>query len=92
MDTSRGGRLAARAALTAVGQQYELQPVSSAHGEIRWFVNLPQTLRELYSANATDKDFLVFGDERSTFRESYDQICRIAVVDRKSTRLNSSHT
>jgi long-chain acyl-CoA synthetase len=84
MDTSRGGRLAARGALTAPGQQYELQPVSSAHGEIRWFVNLPQTLRELYSANATDKDFLVFGDERSTFREAYDQICRIAVVLQRS--------
>jgi long-chain acyl-CoA synthetase len=73
-------RAEARAALTAPGQTYELRTMHTDRGEIRWFVNLPQTLRQLYDQNATDKEFLVFGDERLTFRDAYDRIARIAVV------------
>ena len=80
---SQLARAEVRAALTAPGQTYELQTVHTDRGGIRWFVNLPQTLRELYDQNATDKEFLVFGDERLTFRDAHDRIARIAVVLRE---------
>ena len=73
-------RAEVRAALTAPGKPYELQSVAVERGTARWFVNLPQTLREVYEQNATEKEFLIFGDERLTFRDAYDRIARIAVV------------
>jgi len=80
MGNVQSSRAEVRAELTAPGQTYELQPVELERGAVRWFVNLPQTLRELYEQNATGKDFLVFGDEQLTFAEAYDRIARIAVV------------
>lgn len=73
-------RVEARAALTAPGQPHELQSVATPRGTVPWFVNLPQTLRDLYVQYATDAPFLVFGDERLTFRAALDRIARIAVV------------
>ncbi|MEI8238904.1 MAG: class I adenylate-forming enzyme family protein [Actinomycetota bacterium] len=73
-------RAEAFAALTAPGQTYELQTVSTARGPQLVFVNLPQTLPELYASCVSDAEFLVLDDERLTYRETYDQIAGLARV------------
>jgi long-chain acyl-CoA synthetase len=70
----------AYAALTAPGQTYELQTVQTDRGPIRVFANLPHTMPELYAANVSDKEFLIYGDERLTFRQAHERITAIARV------------
>lgn len=67
-------------ALTAPGQPFEL-----VHGTVfgrptRLFRNGPKTLRELFQDNLSDKTFLVYDNERLTFREAYTQSCKLADV------------
>jgi len=73
-------RAEAFATLTASGQTYELQTVSTARGPQRVFVNLPQTLPELYADCVSDAEFLVLDDERLTFRQTYERIAGLARV------------
>ena len=73
-------RLKALELLTAREQDYELMPVTSFGREGRGFVNGPQTLRDLYRQNQSDETFLVFGEERYSFRESYQKSVRIASI------------
>ncbi|MFZ4718099.1 MAG: class I adenylate-forming enzyme family protein [Ilumatobacteraceae bacterium] len=73
-------RAEAIAALTAPGAAYELRVVDTAVGPQRVFVGLPQTLPDLYASCASDKEFLVLGDERRTFREVHELIAGLARV------------
>ena len=73
-------RADAIATLTAPGQTYELRTIDTDRGPIRVFVNLPQTLPELFAANVSDREFLVYQDERRTFREVHDLIIGLARV------------
>ncbi len=79
-DTNPLTRAQAYAALTAPGQPYELRTIDTDRGPIREFVNLPRTMPELYAANVSDREFLVYGDERLTFRQVYERITAIARV------------
>jgi long-chain acyl-CoA synthetase len=71
-------RQEAIAQLTAEGQPYELSTVDGPHGPLRVFANAPANLGRLYAAAVSDAPFLVYGDERYTFREAYDAAARIA--------------
>jgi long-chain acyl-CoA synthetase len=56
----------------------ELQPVDTRRGPEQAFVNAQLTLRELFSETATDATFLVYGDERLTFAQTYRRAAAIA--------------
>jgi long-chain acyl-CoA synthetase len=56
----------------------ELQPVDTRRGPEQVFVNAQLTLRELFSDTATDATFLVYGDERLTFAQTYRRAAAIA--------------
>jgi long-chain acyl-CoA synthetase len=73
-------RAEAIATLTASGQTYELRELDTDRGPIRVFANLPQTLPELYAANISDREFLVYQDERWTFRDVHRLITGLARV------------
>ncbi len=66
--------------LTAPGQFYELATEQGAHGPLRVFVNAPASLRRLFADTATDAPFIVFGEERLTFREAHDAAARMGHV------------
>ncbi len=71
-------RAQALAALTARGEPYALETQQIRGRPQKVFVNAPATLRDLYDASVSDKDFLVFQDERLTFAETHRQADRIA--------------
>ncbi len=78
-------RQAALDALTAPGQTYELQTIELQtierdHQRLRVFKNAPPTLRVLYADSCSDSTFIVFGNERLTFSQAYQQSARIAQV------------
>ena len=66
------------AALTAVGQPYELQVIATERGPISIFVNAPQSLRELFEHNLSDAPFIVYDTERLTFSDAYRLASKIA--------------
>lgn len=57
------------AQLTAAGQAHETQWVQGPRGPVLAYPNLPATLRDLYTVNASDAEFLVFENERRTFAD-----------------------
>lgn len=62
-------RAEAITALTAAGEPYELEAVEQ-YGEIcRAFKNAPRSLRQLFDEAASDETFIVYQDERYTFKE-----------------------
>lgn len=64
---------------SSAGAPLELQEVNTRAGvPQKWFVNGPQTLRELYEQNLTDATFFVYDDERYTFRDSYQLAANLA--------------
>ncbi len=71
-------RTEALAALTASGENYELETVETVRGSVRVFQHAPPTLRELFASTATDRPFLVYDDERMTFAETYAAAARVA--------------
>ncbi len=71
-------RAQAIAELTAPGQPYELQLQTIRGTACRAFANAPTSLRELFSATATDLEFIVYQDERLTFAEAQARAARIA--------------
>ncbi|MEP6623155.1 MAG: class I adenylate-forming enzyme family protein [Acidimicrobiia bacterium] len=71
-------RAEAIASLTAPGQTYELEVVETARGPVRAFRNAPPSLRALFEATASDRPFIVYEDERYTFRETYVRAARTA--------------
>ena len=68
------------AALTAVGQPYELQVIETERGPISIFVNAPRSLRDLYERNLSDATFIVYNTERLTFFDAYRLASKIAHV------------
>ena len=64
--------------LTASGMPLELDEVATHRGTEVGFVNGPQTLREMYAETATGATFLVYGDERLTFEDTYRRSAAIA--------------
>jgi long-chain acyl-CoA synthetase len=71
-------RLQARTKLTAPGEPYELRVTEIAGRPRRVFVNAPATLNDLYRSTLSDAPFLVYGEDRLTFNEVYDQAARLA--------------
>ncbi len=57
------------ALLTAVGQPYELVECEVLGRRVRVFRNAPRNLRALYESAQSHRTFVVYGDERLTFRE-----------------------
>ncbi len=66
--------------LTAPGEAYALETIRIGEREQKVFVNAPASLRALFEDAATDKTFLVFEDERLTYREAWDAAARIAHI------------
>ncbi len=65
-------------ALTAAGQPYEIANVEAIGRKIRAFKNAPRNLRELFAATRSDKEFLVYEDERYTFEQVWQRACTLA--------------
>jgi len=68
----------ALAQLTAKGQPYEIADVEAIGRRIRAFVNAPRNMRELSAATRSDKDFLVYEDERYTFEDTWQRAATLA--------------
>jgi long-chain acyl-CoA synthetase len=73
-------RAQAIADLTAPGAPGELVDIVALGRQVRAFKNAPPTLRDYYEAYVTDLPFLVYEDERLTFREAWQQASRIGHV------------
>ena len=71
-------RQQALAALTAPGEPYALETVELGGRRLRVFVNAPRSLRELYAQTVSDQTFIVYGDERLSFREAHARAAKIA--------------
>ena len=65
------------AALTGIGQPYELEHVTANGQKIRAFKSVPPTLRALFEETASDKPFIAYDDERLTFAETWQKAARI---------------
>ena len=72
--TARGGAGTAH----GLGQPYETAVIDGMRGPVKVFVNAPATLRQLYVDTVSDHPFLVYEDERWTFREAHAQASSIA--------------
>jgi long-chain acyl-CoA synthetase len=70
-------RSEAIASLTGPGLPHEARWADGPRGRLLVYPNLPATLRELYEANATDAEFLVFEGERRTFAGTVAESARI---------------
>lgn len=73
-------RAQAIAELTAPGQPGELIDIVAHGRKVKAFKNAPPTLRDYYEAYVTDLPFLVYENERHTFREAWQQASRIGHV------------
>ena len=71
-------RSEALARLTAPGEPYELEMVELYGRPCRAFKHAPATFRELFEQNRSDATFVVYGDERYSFEDAYQQACAIA--------------
>ena len=71
---------AARAAITAPGQPFELETVDVRGIPTRCFRHAPSNLAALYAESLVhaDRDFLVYEGERSTFVETHAQAAALA--------------
>ncbi len=73
-------RTEAMAALTAPGEPYELAEIEVAGVLSRVFVNAPPTLRAMYESALTDRDFIVYDEERMTFADAWAASSRIGAA------------
>ncbi len=73
-------RQAAIAALTGVGQPYELGLVEANGRKVRAFKNAPASLREMYETGASNKPFIVYQDERLSFAEAWSSAAKIGHI------------
>lgn len=64
--------------LTAPGEPFELTDGTVFGRPCRIFRHAPATLRELFEDNVSDAPFIVYDDENLSFREAWEQKCRIA--------------
>ena len=68
------------AELTGPGQSHELETIEVGGVPIRAFKNAPRSLRELFDQTRSDKAFIVYEDERWTFKEAHADAARIALL------------
>lgn len=68
----------ALAQLTAKGQPFEIAETEAIGRRIRTFVNAPRNLRELFAATRSDKEFLIYEDERYTFEDTWQRAATFA--------------
>lgn len=66
--------------LTAPGERSELRTEDVAGVPCRVFVHAPTSLRAMFREAASDREFIVYGDERLTFAEVWAEIGRIGAV------------
>ncbi|MDC0361645.1 acyl--CoA ligase [Halioglobus sp.] len=69
-----------RAELCAEGQAFELKDIEINGVRVRSWKNAAATLRDFWLSTAGhgDATYLVYGDERWTYAESHEHVCRIA--------------
>ncbi len=80
MNSPQMTRAQAVAEMTASGQPYELVNGTLYGRPCRRFKNGPATLRALYESTLSDETFMVYGDERLTYREVWQQASKIATI------------
>ena len=73
-------RAQAIAELTAPGAPGELIDIVAHGRHVKAFKNAPPTLRDYYELYVTDLPFLIYEDERYTFREAWQQASRVGHV------------
>ena len=66
-------RSVALATLTAPGEPYELEEIELYGHRCRAFRRAPPTLRDMFEATRSDLPFIVYGDERWTFEEAWQE-------------------
>jgi len=68
----------ALAQLTAPGQPFELVETEAIGRKVRAFANAPRNMRELFEQTRSDKDFIVYEDERYTYEDCWRRACTLA--------------
>ncbi len=70
---------AVRAELCAPGQLFEIEEISVRGETVKTWRNAPANLRDfwLQSAAHGDSDYLVYNDERYTYREAHEAVASI---------------
>ncbi len=70
--------------LTAAGQPFELQAVTVAGRELKWFCQSPSSLRALYCEARSEATFIVYGQERLNYQQGWERASAIgaALVER----------
>jgi long-chain acyl-CoA synthetase len=64
--------------LSGPGEDYELIEGTIFGRPCRLFKNGPKTLRELYEQNLSDETFIVYENERLSYRQTYEMAARVA--------------
>ena len=64
--------------LSGTGEDYELIEGAIFGRPCRLFKNGPKTLRELYEQNLSDETFIVYENERLSYRQTYEMAARVA--------------
>ena len=66
--------------LTAPGAPFEVKQVDVRGVRVKTYANAPASLREVWLASAAhaEHDYLVYEDERWTYREAHRQVARVA--------------
>jgi long-chain acyl-CoA synthetase len=80
MTSSTLTRAEAIRAVTAPGEPYELIDGVAGGRRTRLFRNAPRSLRALFEATATERPFLVHGEERLTYAQAWAAASRIGHV------------
>lgn len=66
------------AGLTAPGEDYEIIDGAVWGRSCRMFRHAPETLRDLFTDTRSDEAFIVYGSERYSFNETFEQSARVA--------------
>lgn len=64
--------------LSGKGEDYELVKGTVFGRPCRLFKNGPETLRELYEQNLSDETFIVYENQRLSYRQTYEMASRVA--------------
>ena len=68
------------ALLTAPGQPFEMEDVTVSGLKLRAWKNAPRTLTDIFlnSLQYDDRDFIVYEQDRMTYRQHHDQVVALA--------------
>ncbi|WP_238946804.1 class I adenylate-forming enzyme family protein [Seongchinamella unica] len=66
--------------MTAPGEMFEIRETEVAGQTLKTWALAPPSLRDMWLGTAShgDKDYLIYQDERWTYREAHEQVARIA--------------